>query len=239
MISGAAIIPDQESLPPPDARLINPDRFPDRRIPTPTDERGLVDIPQLITDVKETVDPNYVWPNGLSVHHFYWPAAWYPYDRVITSTENPALFRNLPIHKGLVLRTFENWLHKITLPPEMPEKEIMVYRVDAWLVARDLFRMARTTVQWEKRARRRRELIIANPAIIKEGFNGIDVIGEEIMHEVLEKNFRGFEHQLQKQEKIPEEFRLLDITGTPRQVATDLGKIMTRSSLQLVQSIAA
>jgi hypothetical protein len=180
-----------------------------------------------------------VWPNDLSVHHFYWPAAWYPYDRAMVSAENPALFRNLPIHKGLVLRTFENWLHKITLPPEMPEKEVMVYRVDAWLVARDLFKMARTTVQWEKRARRRRELIIENPAIIKEGFNGIDVIGEEVMHEVLEKHFRGFEHQLQKQEKIPEEFRLLDITGTPRQVATDLGKIMTRSSLRLVQSIAA
>lgn len=239
MIERLAITSEIESLPPPDARLINPDRFPDHRIPTPVDDRGLIIVDQLITDVKETIDSLYEWPEGVSVHHFYWPAAWYSYDRSLSSNQNPATFRNLPVHKGLVLRTFENWLHKVTIPPEIPEPEIMAYRVDAWLVARDLFKMARKTVQWEKRARRRRMLIAKNPNIINEGFNGIDVIGEEIMAEVLDKNFRGFEHQLQKQERIPEEFRLFDITGSPQQIATNLGKVMTRTSLHLVQTIGA
>lgn len=234
-----AIATEIESLPPPDARLINPDRFPDHRIPTPVDDRGLIVVEQLISDVKQTVDPSYVWPQGVSVHHFYWPAAWYQYEQSASGRDNPATFRNLPIHKGLVLRTFENWLHKVTLPAETPDPEVMSFMVDSWVVARDLFKTARKTVQWEKRARRRRELITNNPEIIKEGFNGIDIIGEEIMQEVLEKHFRSFEHQLQKQERIPEEFRLLDLSGPPRKVATDLGRLMTKSSMHLVGSIAA
>lgn len=236
---GPAISTELETLPPFDARLLNPDKFPDDRIPTPVDHRGLIQIDRLIQDVKNTIDPNYRWPIGLSVHHFYWPAAWYPYDKNVPGSDNPATFRNLPMHKGLVIRTFENWLHKVTLPPPIPEPEVMEYQVEAWMVARDLFRMARKTVIWEKRAERRRKLIARNPGIIREGFNGVDIIGEEIMHEVLDKNFRGFEKQLLKQEQIPEEFRIIDIGGTPRAVATDLGKLMTKTSLHLVQSIAS
>lgn len=238
MSKGITIIHENESLPPPDARLFNPRVFVDDRIPTPTDSRGLVDIPQLIADVKETIDPSYQWTGELDVHHFYWYASLYPYLKG-DSNRNPAFFRNIPVHKGLVPRSFHEWLHIVTEPPPVPEPEVMSYRIEAWMVARDLFKMARKTVQWEKKQRRRRELVAANPDILSEGFNGEDIIGEEIMHEVLEKNFRGFERQLERQERIPEVYRILDITGTPKKVATNLGKLVARPSLNLISVIAA
>lgn len=239
MTEGLAIVDQYESLPPNDARLIDPSYYPHERIITPVDDRGLIDIPQLIQDVKATIDPSYVWPPDLSVHHFYWPAVWYPVDKSALASTNPSVFRNLPIHKGLVLRTFENWLHKVTIPPEMPKPEVMQYRVEAWTVASDLFKMARKTIQWEKRARRRRELLLANPSILPDDFEGVDIIGEEIMHEVLERNFRGFEYQLLRQERIPEAFRIMDISGSPERIAQNLGRVVARPSLHLVHSIAS
>jgi hypothetical protein len=238
MSEGLAIVLEYESLPPPDARLLDPYRSGEDLLPTPTDERGLVNIPQLIADVKSTVDPSYEWAGGLDVHHFYWYASLYPYTKG-DSNQNPAFFRNIPVHKGLVPRSFHEWLHVVTEPPPVPKPEVMQYRIEAWMVARDLFKMARQTVQWEKKQRRRRERVANNPEILREEFNGEDQIGEEVMHEVLEKNFRGFERQLERQGRIPEEFRILDISGTPKKVATNLGKLVARPSLYLADVIAA
>jgi hypothetical protein len=123
------------------------------------------------------------------------------------------------------------------LPSPIPSLEVRSYRVDAWLVARDLFKMARKTVQWEKKMRRRRELIHDNPAIVDEGFDGVDIIGEECMQEVLERNFRGFLYQLERQKHIPEEFRIIDLDDSPQRIATQLGSIATKKSLQLSHTI--
>lgn len=225
-----------ESLPPPYVRLIDPRHD---KIPTPVDERGLIDIPRLISDVKATVDPDYIWPNRPSVHHFHWPEALYPYAEGPDVSVNPAQFRNLPIHKGLVVRTFENWLHLITLPSQPPELEVQAFRVEGYQVAKNLFATARETVQWEKRARRRRELVSANPDILRQDFNGQDIIGEAIMHEVLEKHFRSFEKQLEEQEKIPLEFRLVNLDGTPAEIAASLGSLVAKPSLELRRVTAA
>lgn len=233
-MNGPGIERTDYSLPPPDARLINPytDKFD-----TPLDERGLVDIATLISAVKATVDSDYEWSSGVSVHHFYWPGSNYPYDSS-SATYNKSTFRNLPIHKGLVLREFENWLHLTTLPPPMPDEEIRRHRVESWIVARDLFKMARKTVRWERQTRRRRELIAKNPHIVAEGFNGEDVIGEEIMQEILDKNFRGFERQLHRNERIPAEFRLVRLDTTPDKIARRLGQVVMPRTLLLAKMIA-
>lgn len=235
---GGAHLHDQETLPPPDARLINPHATDFSPLATPVDERGLVDIHTLIDQVKATVDPNYIWPKHASIHHFYWPETWYkmPYHEPY---ENPAAFRNLPINKGLVPRVFENWLHQITIPPVLPEREVRAYTVEAWFVARDLFRMARKTVQWQRIAERRRQLIADNPTIVTEGFNGTDIIGEEIMHEIFEKNFRGVTRHIERNAQLPEAFRLLPITEEPATIAQALGKIIVPRSLKLVNRVAA
>lgn len=218
--------------------LGNPEEYY-HSLDTPVDERGLIDIPQLIQVVKTCVNPNYTWPQELSVHHFYHPGSWYPYQPQDGEASNPHVFRNLPIHKGLMPRQFENLLHWVTREPPMPDKDVMRYRVEAWTVAKNLFRMARHTVQWEKRARRRRELIAAQPAIIKAEFNGQDIIGEEIIEEVLSRHFRGIEHQIKRHENIPTEFRLVAFDGSAEVLATSLGKLIVPSSLSLVKAVAA
>ncbi len=229
---------NQETLPPPDARLVNPNAADFEPIPTPVDERGIIKINTLVDQVKATVDPNYAWPKHTSVHHFYWPEAWYkmPYD---APTDNPVVFRNLPINKGLVPRVFENWLHQVTAPPVLPEREVRVYTVEAWLVARDLFRMARKTVQWQRLAERRRQLIAQNPDIVMHGFNGSDEIGEEIMHEIFDKNFRGVSWHLERNAQLPEAFRLLPSSEEPATIAQALGKIVVPRSLKLINRVAA
>lgn len=208
-------------------------------IETPTDERGLVDIPELIKIVKGCVVSNYVWPEEPSVHHFYHPASNYPHVPDVGERNNPSVFRNLPIHKGLVPRQFENILHWVVKEPSIPSAEVRQYRVDAWSVAKDLFKMARDTVQWEKKAERRRKLVASNPEILKEEFSGEDIIGEEIMEEVFARNFRGLEYQLQRHEQIPREFHLVDLGASPQELAKGLGKLVVPGAMKLVNAVAA
>src|SRR5262245_28604481 len=96
---GAWINYDPEALPPPDAILISSDE----RIETPIDDRGLIDISQLIADIKATVDPDYKWLKKPDVHHFYWPRLFYPFAEEDQAV-NLRKFRNLPVHKGYMPR---------------------------------------------------------------------------------------------------------------------------------------
>lgn len=227
-----------ETLLPPDARLAHPQND-DERVRPMYDDRGLLDIEKLVTDVRTTIDPTYEWPNELNVHHFYWPESEYGHNQNDTMYGNAAVFRNLPIHKGLLPKAFHAWLHIISDPPESPDPDIMTYRNEAWMVARDLFAMARETVASKKQARRRRVYVSNNPHILKEEFNGVDVIGEAIMQEVLERNFRGFQKQLQRQEAIPKPYRIIELDGPPETIATQLGRLVVPKSLYLVHQIAA
>ncbi len=217
--------PDSEWLPPIEVRLINPAE----KIPTPTDDRNLIDPQRLTTDVLSTVDPDYTWPKGLSVHHMYWPAANYPYNNKVEV--NPAHFRNLAVHKILVPRVFENWLHKITEEPPVPDPEVMHYRVEAWKVAKELFKTARGTVQWRRMAERRRIRLALDPTILRAEFNGEDVEGEQVMQTIFERNFRTLERQLRRQERIPAEFRLINSESSPESIAKTLGKLIVPGSL--------
>lgn len=223
------------SLPPPDVRLYDPLNNPTHeKLPTPVDDRGLVHIPQLISDVKATISPEYEWPHALSRHHFYWPAAGYPYENGVEGN-----FRNLTINKGLVLREFENWLHEVTEPPPKPDLEVMSCQIEAWTVAKDLFKMARRTVQYEKLARRRQELILENPNIVGEGFDGKDPVGEAYMAEQFDRNFFGLDFHLLRNEELPAEHRLAEISGPPEEIARRLGKLVAPNSSHLVRAIRA
>lgn len=223
--------PETLWLPPPDAQLLNPKID---KIDTPVDDRGLIDIEQLITDVKRTIDPSYQWPIVTkSIHHIYWPMAQYPYDEDVIG--NPGIFRNLPIHKALLPRVFENWLHTITLPPPKPEPEVREYRIESWNVTKDLFKMARHTVEHQKRARRRR--IDVRSGHVEPKFDD-DRIGEEWIQDQFEKNFRRWEYQVDRLYKLPPEFRMINLDDSPQQVAKNLGKIVMPKSLKLVKAVA-
>lgn len=207
---------------------------PGERLPTPTDERGLVDIPATISLVKGVAPRNYQWAPNLSVHHFYWPGA--DYEEM---GETARAFRELPIHKGLVLREWENLLHMVTAPSTMPDDDVMAYRVEAWRVAHDLFASVSQAVAWEKRTRRREALIRRKPDIIPASFNGEDVIGREVLGEILDKHFHGVDQHLERAALIPPEHRLFDPEAGHEQLATQLGELVVPSSVLLIRAIAA
>ena len=137
-MSGVDIL-QTDGLPPENVWLVDP-RDPNfERLATPVDERGLIEISKLVEAVKTTIDQKYKWQGPNDVHHFYWPEHNYPHDDARSRNTSRQVFHNLPIHKGLVPRVFHNWLHSVTEPPEMPDREVMTYRVEAWDVAKYLF----------------------------------------------------------------------------------------------------
>jgi hypothetical protein len=211
-----------------------------QKIDTPTDDRGLIKIPQLIQDVKDTIDPSYTWSGPTSDHHLYWPSAAYPRWESPLYIGDPAAFCNLPINIARVPRIFENWLHKITRPSEVPPVEIMAIQVEAWRVATGLFIAARRASIHERRAQRRRTNI-ANGAIqLREEFDGVDILGEEYIQEEFEKNFGSWQHLQERNSRLPEEFRIHGIEHSrPEELATALGRIVRPKALYLVPNIAA
>ena len=107
----------------------------------------------------------------------------------------------------------------------------MRYRVDAWLVARNLFSNVKGAVQWERKARRRALYTQQNPQVLRAEFEGEDIIGQEVIQETLESHFRGTVHHLQRASSIPAEFRLFDPTLPRQELATQLGRIVTKKHL--------
>jgi hypothetical protein len=205
---------------------------PSEPIPTPVDDRGLVDVDQLIRAVKATVKPEYIWPKPRSIHHFYWPDAAYPYEG--RGDTNPHAFRNLAVHKGLLPRVFENWLHEVTVPPPVPDREVMQYRIEAWQVALNLFRSAREVIQWERRARRR-PLALDCPEFLNPTEE--DRIGTAVTARIIAKHFRGFDRHISSLESLPPEFRLIEPTDSPQEVAATLGRVIMPRSIQLVDIV--
>ncbi len=216
-------------LPPLGARLINPSK---EKIQTPIDDRGLVDVPKLIQVVQETIHPEFRWTWPLNVHHFYWHEADYPYEKEFGTINNPSTFRELPINKGLLPKVFHNWLHLVTIPPPKPSPEVMNYRVEAWTVARSLFRNMQGSVQWERKASRRVGFLEHNPGTLDEKLNGEDIYGKAVMVDTLDTYFRGAEYHIRRLDQIPEDFRLFD-PDQPRQIlATQLGQLVVPRQLR-------
>lgn len=206
---------------------------------TPVDERGLVDIPATIALVKGLVVTEYVWPEKVNVHHFFHPERWYPDMKERSNQHNPRVFYNLPIHKGLVPQQFHNLLHWALKPSKPPHKEVRSYRVEAWKVAHNLYKMAQETMAWEEKAEQRRQMVAANPTVLKPEFNGEDIIGEEVIQEIFDRNFQGLAEQFKRQSQLPEEFRLVEIDATPQHIAGQLGRVVSYGALRLVDTIAA
>lgn len=120
----------QYELPPPEARLWNPET--QGRFQTPVTEMGLVDLDQLVMLGEVTVDSVFDWSSRTDIHHLQWPRAQYIDDKLSMQ------FRELQGRKANLPRTFHNWLHKLTLPPDLPTREVMHHTVEAEATARAL-----------------------------------------------------------------------------------------------------
>jgi hypothetical protein len=194
--------PDMPSphLPPPDLWLHNP--YTDERIPTPLDERGLVDLRELIKQTKKTVDPSYDWQSEFNdVHHLQWPNADYPYAS--DSVVNPHEFRNLAISKLNAPRIFHNWIHKVTEPPPIPSEEVMYYRIEAQRVV----------------------LALAKVVGICEMLTQKPEIDDNKLRERLIENFDDFNQKLETARAVPPEFQLIDLADYQPNDIKDLLRI--------------
>jgi hypothetical protein len=217
-------------LPPPHVRLTSEEQ----QIITPLDDRGLIDIPELIQNVKETIHPDYTWPTKeTNVHHFYWPAAQYPY---LPDEINTALFRNQPINKGRMPIIFHNWLHRVTIPPPVPEAEVIVHHMDAWNVTRSLFHNVKNARHWQRRVEKsRRYMHGIQSNIYKDGVT--DDVDIEMIEQIMDKHFIGVDECRVKLDSIHPDFQIIDPDEPFEGLVRTLGKIMAPSSLLLTRTV--
>ncbi len=199
----------------------------DGPIETPQNDLGLIDIPELIKTVRGTVKPSYVWPRyPMSWHHFYWPLS--NYSRTESWERNgltfdEAGFRKLPLNIGRLSRVFENWLHIVTTPPEVPSHEVMQAQMESWQVAENLFESRRNVLIWARRAKRRKETVETSPYLSAVLGNPFE---PEFFDYVLGRHIRGVQMHTEALERVPPEFRLVEPDAPSPQLTTDLGRLV-------------
>ena len=212
--------PETLFLPPRD--MWRHDPFKDERIETPVDSRGLVVLGQLIDQVVETVDPEYKWPlvPQSDIHHLYWHREWYPvvHER---GQINRSFFRELSVHKALVPRVFHNWIHLVTKPPAVPDPEVMAYRIEAFQLARNLFRRAQAAIRTEREFSR---------WLASDGYDRCpnDASFEEFWVPRATRVLSGMDTELSALEAVPPEFQLIELNGDSIiTIARQLGRVCT------------
>jgi hypothetical protein len=132
-----------EGLPPEEFRL----RSIENKIPTPTDEWGVVDADKLIQAVMQTVSPEYRWTGKSDIHHGQWCRADYYAMQEILPESRAVAFRELAPNKMQIPRVFHNWIHAITVPPPMPSPEVMRESVREWIILKDFFKSVQEAAQ--------------------------------------------------------------------------------------------
>ena len=95
-------------------------------IETPVDpETGIVDHESLMGLMKQEVDPTYKWQAPFfDEHHLHWYAHRYE-SSFHNNSELAAEFRDMPVNKIWAPRQFHNFIHAVTIPPEVPSGEAM------------------------------------------------------------------------------------------------------------------
>lgn len=209
----------------PPRELWRHDPLTEELLPTPLDERGLVDVSALISLMKSTVEPGYDWHSSfVDVHHLQWPDRWYPRDEQLDRSAHS--FRNLAISKVHVPRVFHNWVHRITEPPLMPSEEVMQYRIDAQRVAIALFRSVRNA----KTTARRQQL------------------SDEQFESLLVQRFDSFASAFDTAKQMPRQFQLLEYgnyelatTADMLRIGTKLGKhaVIASATNRVKRAVAA
>lgn len=178
-----------DALPPKELWLHNPDR--DGLLPTPLDERSLVDLDSLVHLAMSKVDASFEWTSSFNdIHHLQWFAHRYPHQ--IGSEEGVAMnvFRELVNRKAYVPRVFHNWVHRITEAPPVPSAEVMQYSIDAQRVAMSLSKTASLAVRLTR----------------------IKGIPERRLVSRLDQEFENYNVFLDNARLVPEEFSLLAIS---------------------------
>jgi len=172
----------------------------DHAVPTPVDpDTGVVDHEKLIDTMLELVDPEYKWQAPFfDEHHLHWFAhryssAFHP-DVKLTNE-----FRNLSIHKIWVPRQFHNFIHAVTIPPEVPEPEAMRRSVKEFRRNRYIHKITTHALSLYQRQQKmvrydnRGDIIYLDPET-KDKTRNIEAFGEwrrEFVHHIETNHRRG------------------------------------------------
>ncbi|MDB5168710.1 MAG: hypothetical protein JWO41_66 [Candidatus Saccharibacteria bacterium] len=207
-------------------------------IEPPVNEFGLIDIDDLVRQVKSRVRRSHRWSRSIMVAHFY-----HPEEEYLSHSDPVArTFRDLPVHKAVVPRDFENFFHDNTLQPQMPNVEVMHEVVSAWKVTKDAFLVAKELAWWEKRDE--------NHSLMR-WFRDMDVTAtvehktfalSPVVAGIQDRLRDGLQLNLANLEAVPPEFRVTEVPPagmTPVEVATMLGRVVAPSAMTLTEKIAA
>ena len=187
------------SIAPPDEAFI---KDPREKIETPLDSRGLVDFPSLIDGVRGYVEEDYHWRGQDNGHHLYWFDKLYTKPNLFNQDVTVSrLFRGLHLHIVELPRELHDFLHVVTLPVEVPDEEIMKYRIDSWNVAVSLFNHV--------------------DIIKKKKFLSNDEASQYVNRRILKLKFKSIEEDYDKIQKIPQEFRFFDILPLEKILGSD------------------
>ncbi len=193
-------------------------------------------VPELISGVLSTLDPDYKWMRRRNTHHMYGDT---PLDQSLDNkSQTEAIFCDLPPSKLQVPVDFHGWLHEVSIMPPTPPTEVMNYRIEAWRVALDLFVKARDLTITDKRARRRRQHMAKNRKLtLKHQKTDEDLLGEAYLNSQYERNFKGFLMHLDLYRSVPVEFMVAPLPedDSPFVIASILGKFVTKGAIALPQ----
>lgn len=208
------------------------------KIETPLDKNGLVDHTRLAAAIILNTPDVHRWNKDKRIrkHHYQWPNEWYPYET--DAPANPGVFVNLPINQEKLPLSFERRIHHATLPPPVPDYEVMRYSIEADRAAHSLFWAAREIIQWQRKVRRRRLFNASHDYVLRK-YGGADDKDRPIYQAYGRSYSRGFSRKLAVYQEIPPDFKPVETGGSPHQVAEDLGRALGTKTLWLAYAEAA
>jgi hypothetical protein len=207
-----------DGLPPAEAWI--KDR--NEKMETPVDDRGLVDVPRLIEGVASYVHPNYLWYDNPSDHHLGWPRSRYVQAERQSNGLIPAeRFRELPTQRIWMPRMPHTLTHAVTIPPPMPDAEVMYHAMEAWDVAANLLTSLGRVNKVADRVAAELDRI--------DNTEERERIILEYQATQFARHFKGQLPHLDRMGDIPQEHWVFDPNDDPRNILRKIGSIMSRS----------
>lgn len=201
---------------------------PIERVPTPVNQYGLVKkdvLESMVFSAFQSLYPDQpeLWQaHPLTKHHLYWPKQ----DYLANTQPMTAIqkirqdFRSLEHNQLEVARVPHNILHDITLEPEMPDDDIMQYRLQYAHLGNTAFRSAMWVIKLDRQLRRLRGELPSQGEIgtATSRQRGID------------RNLRKYYQSIEEIAEIPQELHVIkvDPNKSLRVVARSLGPLVLK-----------
>jgi hypothetical protein len=192
-------------LPPPEFWLEDPYKV---WCPSIVDDRGIPKPDETLNQVLSLLAPGYRGIKAINKNHFAYPG--YLYPNTPSEAVNPHEYRNQTPLTRLMPIDIHNFLHLVLEPSTPPSEEVMSESIEAWQQAKRLFNQARSIKRADELYATRIRNLRNNPEI-KEKIGESDDTDLEYLLSNIDNRLRGFEDRIEAYEKVPEEFKPVNI----------------------------